>query len=466
MRYYIVLAIVSAVLAGFALLLWRKTRNLAFPIGLGLMYYLTLYGGWFVVYDKRGGDSGKHYHYLEDRLFPVRLDDAYFAALLWYGLFLVLLAAFTLMLVKRDRIGVATSNACLRISHWPIVGASGLCAIASYLLIRDGLAAAIASGEPVYGLMKRGLGDVTRWFTVHQIALRLAVVPPAIGVAVALSGERPRLICGDRSWLALALYGLILGGSTLLAFLLGYKSEIFVPALTGGLFYLTNVRNRNLLGVVLVGAAAIIGMWLVDTLRFLPLDRIDLELLLDMVGHLDEATAFVTSSNEAFAGHLSMYGALAMEIPLTFGSSLWSFVASIVPRAIWEDRPADIYAYYADSVMAEPGQGYTINHATAWYLNLGPAGVVFGALLCAWVWAKFFNLCLRAPGARHRLLGIAWAIAPFTFTSYIPSLFRAGPEVYKGLLVEALLLPSIILALGAVVRRPVVGPASQAVQSV
>ena len=41
---------------------------------MGALYYWTLYGAWYIVIDKTGGFSGKNYHYLEYKLFPISLD--------------------------------------------------------------------------------------------------------------------------------------------------------------------------------------------------------------------------------------------------------------------------------------------------------------------------------------------------------------------------------------------------------
>ncbi len=70
-----------------------------------------------------------------------------------------------------------------------------------------------------------------------------------------------------------------------------------------------------------------------------------------------------------------LYGVLADEAEPRFGYSLYSLACSVVSRAVlWPDRPADIYNYYADSVGAIQNQGYSVHHATGWYLNFGYRG--------------------------------------------------------------------------------------------
>ena len=68
----------------------------------------------------------------------------------------------------------------------------------------------------------------------------------------------------------------------------------------------------------------------------------------ERLGQATGVTRFVTSSNEAFAAHFSMYGVLADAVPPKFGYSLYALVCSVIPRVLWPDRPLDIYFYYSD----------------------------------------------------------------------------------------------------------------------
>ena len=86
-----------------------------------------------------------------------------------------------------------------------------------------------------------------------------------------------------------------------------------------------------------------------------------------------------------------MYGVLAGNVEPRFGYSLYSLVCSVIPRVLWPDRPRDIYLYYSESVGAIQNQGYSLHHATGWYLNFGYAGVALGALVMGLVWAYCLN---------------------------------------------------------------------------
>ena len=117
-------------------------------------------------------------------------------------------------------------------------------------------------------------------------------------------------------------------------------------------------------------------------------------------------------------------------------------------RALWPNRPLDIYFYYSDAVGAIPNQGYSLHHATGWYLNFGISGILLGAVVLGGVWAA----CIRSQSSVEQRLGASKVfaiIAPWLFVAYLPPLIRAGPEGYKGWILEAVLIPVAVLTLSS-----------------
>ena len=83
------------------------------------------------------------------------------------------------------------------------------------------------------------------------------------------------------------------------------------------------------------------GIALVDFLRAFP--------LMGLWEGIDwwEAVQWVPeirASNEAFGAHLSLYGVLYFHSPLTYGSSLNSLLASVVPRIFWPTDRRHLFA--------------------------------------------------------------------------------------------------------------------------
>src|SRR5229473_2130935 len=89
MEYFVLLTTATALIAILAIALYRRQRDLGVLLATGALYYWSLYGAWFVVIDKLGGFSGKNYHYLEYKLFPVALDNDYLKTLIMYAGFII-----------------------------------------------------------------------------------------------------------------------------------------------------------------------------------------------------------------------------------------------------------------------------------------------------------------------------------------------------------------------------------------
>jgi len=116
-----------------------------------------------------------------------------------------------------------------------------------------------------------------------------------------------------------------------------------------------------------------------------------------------------------------------------------------VPHVLWSHRPAGVYEFYADAVGAVEGQGYTIHHATGWYINFGVPGLIVGAIVFGWFWSKLFNRLYATADGQAHASRVFTVLAFWTFTAWIPVLVRAGPEGYKNIAFEALLGPTLFM---------------------
>ena len=449
MDYYLFLTSSTIVIVLLAWILWHRTHHISFPLGIGLIYYWSLFGAWSIVADRLGGESGKRYDYLEGKLFPVMLDEDYLMTLLLYAAFIILIEVALLLFLKPRFALDGPTQTPIKVSHGVFLLLAVLCGVGSYGLIREYLEMAESMNLAPYTVVRGGLGELPSYFTIHQLLNRGALLSAAIGLGILCSGDQARIFVGPGNWAVKAGYMVVIGGLFWFALVLGNKNELLFAGLGGILLYLANARRPRLALLSLSGVVGFIGLWLVDTLRGLPLAGLaggfqDLE-----PSQWWEAAQFVTSSNEAFSAHFSLYGALALKVPLTYGESLVSVAASVIPRFLWSDRPLDVYHHYANSIGVVEGQGYTIHHATGWYLNFGILGLLIGALLWGWIWAKCYTSVHRV-GLQTTRFWLLWTcIAPWMFVANIPMLIRAGFEGYKALVVEAFFLPTIILLLAS-----------------
>jgi len=434
MEYFALLSVVTIVIVVLAWALYRQRRDMGVMFGIGALYYWSLFGAWSVVIDKTGGFSGQHYYYLEAKMFPVALDGWYMLSLALYAGFIIILEVTILVALSRRR---SRPIPRLVLRHESILVLGLAAGIASYLLIRDKLSVAWAMNTSAYWYTR---SQTDEWFTLHQVLNRVALIPPAIGLATLAAGERSRFfinVVRPYTWPA---YIILLTGMGVFTFVLGNKNEVFTALLAGVLAYAGSLRNPPWwrIGVVLaLGMSFLAG---VDFFRGTPISGIP-EALVRRAGESADAARFMASSDEAFAAHFSMYGVLAAGIEPRFGYSLYSLACSLIPRIIWKDRPQDIYLYYSESVGAIQNQGYSLHQATGWYLNFGYAGVAIGAILLGLLWAACLNAHQRIRPKSGIVFRLFATIAPWTLAAGIPALVRAGPEGYKGLILECFLIP-------------------------
>jgi len=439
MEYFALLTVATIVIVVLAVALYLRRRDAGTLVGIGVLYYWSLFGAWYIVIDKTGGFSGKNYGYLEGKLFPIMLDRDYLVALGLYAGFIILVE-LTLLLtiapVKEDR-----AAAPLLLRHGPILVIGLIAGVASLLLVEDKLGAAWTLNESAYGYTRT---QTDEWFTLHQVLNRVALLPPAIGLAVLAAGKRSRKLRSIRRGYTLPAYLFLLAGMLAFTFILGNKNEVLSTLLAGILAYLGLVRKPKWIRAGLVVAGGLWILYAIDFFRAVPFAGLGAA----VSGRADEATGmatFLTSSNEAYGAHFSMYGVLAGGVEPRFGYSLYSLVCSVIPRVLWPGRPPDIYTYYSESVGAIQNQGYSLHHATGWYLNFGYLGVALGAVVMGRVWAYCLNAHRRAgSGHLFRLFG---AMAPWLFVACLPPLIRAGPEGYKGFLIEGVMIPVSVLAI-------------------
>lgn len=460
MLFLTTLGLFTLAFLSLAVVIWFRTRNLAFPVGLGLLYYWTYYGAWFVVVDRLRGFSLLRYEYLYAKLFPIYLDDSYFLTIVTYGVFLLAIEAALVLFVVKPA-AEFTSEPIPRISHVVLISIATATGLLSYYVIRGSLGAAADMNVSSYEFVR--LDDSAAGaYKIHQLLMRVALFSVTAGLAVMASGRQARVISSSRSKWAAFFYVTLLGGLFYLNLRMGQRRALAAAAISAGLLYLVNVKRASRVLIFGSVAATILAMGYVGMTRggSLAAGQSTLKAVGDSV--LENLV-----SNEPFAAHLSLYGSIAYKLEPTHGSSLLYLASSIVPGA---PRPMDIYEYYTKGVHAIEGQGYNVHHAAAWYLNFGIPGVIAGGFVLGTLWAALFLLFqLRSRMGSH-ILRIFAIFGVWMFTADIPTLCRTGPEGYKGMLFEALLIPTAVM-LVATLRpimmrgRPVLAPALAALKA-
>ena len=440
MAYYVVLTLATATIAALAVAVWRKTRQIAFLLGFAFLYYWSLYGGWLVVNRGLGADRRYRFEYMFYRLFPIYLDQDYLWTLVLYSAFVVIVQLVVL--------GVAKPATTLRIPDRPIYISHAkllaICAVmlaAAYLIVWPFVIAAASFGQSAYGALGRGADPPLLSF--YQLFHELTAVVLLLGASVLVSGRQSRFVASGSSghWLGYAVVGVALLGLTLA---MGRRSMLAFAGVGAVLFYLVNAAKPNRILVVGGLTAAGLSLVLLGILRGSAAQReFSDESIAGKVRYMIDET--LTQDVEAFAGHASMYGVLQKHVPLTYGASFAWLALSMVPSIVRPNVVPTGYEHYASHVGASMDQGFTLNHATGWYLNFGIPGLVLGAILLGTIWAMLFNGFLGAYRSRSYAARVFYAVTFWTFTGYLPILIRSGVEAYKGAITESILVPALVM---------------------
>ena len=323
--------------------------------------------------------------------------------------------------------------------HEPILIIAILAAPASVYIIKDKLSEAWALNTSAYIYTRR---QTDEWFTLHQVLNRVAMLPPAIGFATLLAGNRSRYfvnVVRRYTWPGYIALFLAMAAFT---FVLGNKNEVFMSLIAGLLAYLASVRRPSFLE----GGPAT-GRWNVVPLhdRFFPRHA-----------HFrDEGSAHPASGRRHRRRqlcHLQQRSLRSAFFPLRCAGRrrrapvrLQHLFAGVLggPARVVAGTTGDIYNYYADSVGAIQNQGYSIHHATGWYLNFGYTGIALGAVVMGLVWAWCLNAHQRIVPRSGLAFRLFATISPWLFVACLPPLIRAGPEGYKGF-IDGVLIPMAV----------------------
>jgi hypothetical protein len=466
MLHYALLTVCTLLIFYLCIRIWKKTREVAFLLGIALIYYWSLLGSWFIIFDSLTDNAGKefglHYYHLFERLFLLKVDGYYDLVMLLYTLFIVVVQVCILLLAGKNDSDEAPAP--FRINHHLLILMCIGAAIVSFSLVWKEILTAAKFNESIYVVTRHQPGKL---FTIHQLLNEGAIVALYIGFIACISGAEGRFIKGDRSVKTIAFYAFGIFFVEAYLLLLGNKREIMFGGILAFLFYLYNLNYRiSYKWVIAFMIVLALPLFFNDGLRtFSPtfltkyfdtsgLEYNPKEEINYTTFTMKNATFTFLFSNEMFASHFSMYGVLAKDVPYTYGSSIVSFAASMVPGVLWPDRPPGIYHYYISQTSeAKAMQGFTIHHATGWYLNFGVLGLIMGGVVLGCFWTFLYNRFRLLVNQKKLFFRVFFTIAIAAFTAQIPTLIRSGPEGYKALIFEALFLPALILFIAAKLVR-------------
>jgi len=475
--FYILLVTFSFVIFRNSFVIWKITKDFTFPISTFIIFYFTLGGAFIFPLDAflgfKGGAIGLHYVPIFDRLFVVDLDTDYFISCAYYVLFILVFQYTYLLFVKRyiriNNIDLDQEKSFpyeVVINPFLVLGVSFVCIFISAFIMRKEIYYAISHENSVYLITR---ANNNPYYTIHQLANEFCVVIPFIAYSFTIiKSNRYNIRVSENKATFFILFSACIISSLYISFL-GNRREILSGIVICILISLNHFKNINRLRlgyIFLVVLALFVGSNFFRS-RIIPW-KLNSVFHLQQKGHMNDkliegevvtkmgskpetsidakgSIGSLLFSNELFYAHFSMYGIVHKKIPLTYGSSYLYLATSVIPRSIYPNRPKDIYKYYAESVNAAPGQIYTVHHAAACYLNFGLPGLIFGGLSLGafFIFAFFINFYSFKKNSTFLIL-LKYLIS-FLICGQLVTFITAGPEAYKSMILEGILIPIILL---------------------
>lgn len=457
-NFFLLLSIITIIIGALLILIWKRYRDWTVVFGIGMIYYWSLAGAWFIVFDQLTNNAGEkfglHYYYYFEKLFHIILNTDYLLSIAAYGLFIICIET-TILLIPKQKIINHSEPDTIMVSHFVLIIMAFSALTGSVFFNYEKIIEAIQLKQSIYVYTRLHPG---KYFTLHQLCNEISVITLLMGIAIIISGNEGKYLKGKWSIGLLVFYIIAFSLVTLYLVILGNRHDLILGGLIGLYLLYYNLQKKirpfRFICFLLMIAIPILTT---DTIRSFPWG----EYLGKAVSTEKKLTETVTLpqtettsgsgllqnilfSNEMFAAHMSMYGAKHFNIAHTNGSSLISLTASFIPRIIWPNRPLDIYPYYASGINYHDEQGFTIHHATGWYLNFGWIGICIGGILFGWLWCISLQM-KNYFRQHHQFKKILFFLFPVSMAAFIPLFIRAGIEVYKPLFIEGLIIPVFIL---------------------
>lgn len=452
---------------------WKITKEYCIPLTTFFLFYFTFAGAYFFAADAysgfKGAAIGLHYYLIFDRMFPVRFDLYYVQACLYYAVFVLVFQLLLLFFLKRlyRKRNINNQESALpfrfEINPYSIFFISvGLIALSIFCL-RDEILFAIQNCQSVY-LVTRN--NHNRLYTIHQLANEFCVLIPFIAYAVFISESRKiSLSVKQVKWAKFILLTTCFIAALYITFL-GNRRELLSALIICSLLFINNFKKASLGKYGLIFGLSFVMFLSNDVIRSTMVPTFLNKIFLQNTTHfnrspekiisnntvskndkLKQAISSFVLSNELFYAHFSMYGVLEHQIKPTNGSSIKYLASSIIPRVFMSERPDDIYTYYVKEINAAPGQIYTLHNATGWYLNFGLFGIVLGATIIAFFFITAFHLQSRRNIFKNKFLIILSDMALVLISAQFVTFITAGPEAYKAMLIEGIILPVLIFSI-------------------
>ncbi len=439
-----VVLVAYLVLAVFAI---RKTKDPVMATVLILTAYWTLVGAIPVLIMKRltGGYATT---YMEDKLFLIVPDGDYATALMSYAIFMLITVVGFLVLSRDPDTDPTARNSfaalSARFSHIAMVSLLVVATVPKLLIVKRLIDSSDASS--LYTATRTVEGASSGLLRIYQYLNILTSYSLVCGLVLWASFKVSRAqynrVTQVVLWVAyVALAVEVIGENGILgnravpllvmaAGAMGWLRWRLVPAPRPERARLT--RNFTVLAILGVFAIGVIGN---SRGGGASSPALVIESMARNASKVGNVFLQIWESNEKLASHMSLYGVIKDPILVR---------APLTPNS---------YSAYADLMQAPSDQVFTIHYVAAWWLRVGPVGVLVAALTFMLLMVVIQRFAVSAAGSLRGAFAIPAAILP---TVGIPvTVLRSGPESLRAVLIELILIPGLACLFAVLVSERV-----------
>ena len=233
LKFFGTLSLLSIIIAVLLFFIWKRFRNWSVVLGIVMIYYWSLAGAWFIIYDQLTFDSsirwGVHYHYYFQKLFHIILNNDYLLTIFAYALFIIFLEA-SLLFFPFKKLKSVTAQKPIWIYHPALIAIALLALCGSIFFNYNKIIEAINFGESIYLYTRLHQG---RFFSLHQLCNEVAVCTLLMGIAILISGSDAVFIKAKWAVKYLVIYILSFTIVMLYLVILGNKHDFLFGGLLG-----------------------------------------------------------------------------------------------------------------------------------------------------------------------------------------------------------------------------------------
>lgn len=431
------------------LLVFKRTRDPALAMVLLLASYWSVLGAFPLLLAKRV-EGGLTYTYMEDRLFPILIDGDYATTLLAYLGFMICTAVLALVFgrdtSRRTPADTGWTALAQRFSHPTLLTLAGAVTAAKLGIVLLLLRASGASGMSLYVATRTVKGEGAGYLRIYQYLNIISSYSIACGLALWLGYRGVARLSRPMRWVVwigyLGLAAEVLGENAVL----GNRAVpliVMAAAATGWIrwgFMTAAKAQRGPLAVKFAALVAV-GLFALGTIGVsrggsLASPQAVLDAMVGNVTKIGNVVGQVVGSSEMLASHMSLYGVVRED------------------HLALDPWASNSYAAYADLVQAPEDQVFTVHYVAAWWLRLGPVGVLAAIGSLAAVLVLLQRIAWHVPTLLRGAFGLPAAVLP---AAGVPvTVLRSGPESLRAVLIELVILPGLVCFVALFVggRRP------------